>query len=320
MNNSEIPELLKTQDRFVVVTHINPDGDAVGSLLGMYLALAEMGKKAWPLADRPFPSTYDFLPGFSDLITDPKKADSPDWILALDIAEEYRVGGDISGFRRKAKLVNIDHHPTNPAFGALNLVDPQATSTAELVHRVLKQAGYKISADVGKCLYTGLITDTGGFRFAGVNSNTLQMAAEMLSPGLDSYEITRHLFEEYPLARMHLERIMLERAQILLDARLILSTLRQSDFDRVGADLSDAENLVNRLREFRGVCAAVLITEMDDVTRVSFRSKGNLDVSKIAQSLGGGGHHSAAGVKSRLPVAELHKEIIISLQRAMNQC
>jgi phosphoesterase RecJ-like protein len=318
-SSSEIPQLLRNQDRFVVVTHVNPDGDAVGSLLGMYLALREMGKKVWPLADRPFPGTYDFLPGASDLITDPKIVDSPNWILTLDVAEEYRIAGDISGFRDKARVINIDHHPTNPAFGDINFIVPKATSTAEVVHQILKEAGYSISANVGKCLYTGLITDTGGFRFAGVNSHTLQMAAEMLAPGLDSYDITRHLFEEHPISRLHLERIMLDRAEILFDGRLIISTLRKSDFDQIGADLSDSENMVNRLREFRGVHAAVLITEMDeDLIRVSLRAKGSVDVAKIAKVLGGGGHKSAAGIKSRLPIAELRKQLVLLLHQAID--
>ncbi|MBI5251375.1 MAG: bifunctional oligoribonuclease/PAP phosphatase NrnA [Desulfomonile tiedjei] len=319
MNDHEIPELLRSQDRFVVVSHANPDGDAIGSLLGMYLALREMGKKAWPLGDRPFPVTYDFLPGASDLITDPKDVDAPEWIIAVDVAEEHRISGDISSFRHTARLINIDHHPTNPAFGALNFIDARATSSAELVHKLLKEAGYRISTDVGKCLYTGLVTDTGGFRFAGVTGKTLEIAAEMLGPGLDSYEITRHLFEEYPLARLHLERIVLERAEILLDDRLILSTLHETDFSNVRAELSDGENLVNRLREFRGVRAACLITVMGNgLIRVSFRSKGNLDVAKIAQSLGGGGHRAAAGVKSTLPLLELRKTIIEALQLALN--
>lgn len=320
MKNSEIAELLKTQDRFVVVTHVNPDGDAVGSQMGMYLALREMGKKAWPLTNRQVPELYHFLPGIPDLITDPNRVDSPNWIIAVDVAEKYRIAGDISGFQDTARLINIDHHPTNPAFGDVNFIDPQATSTAEVVHRLLKEAGYKISADVGKCLYTGLITDTGGFRFAGVNSRTLEIAAEMLGPGLDSYEITRYLYEEFPLARLHLERLMLERAEILLDARLLVSTLRKADFDSLGAELSIAENLVNRLREFQGILAAVLITEMEDgLIRVSFRSKGNLDVSKIAQSLGGGGHHSAAGLKSKLPLTELKSRIIEGVKDALTE-
>jgi bifunctional oligoribonuclease and PAP phosphatase NrnA len=319
MKNSEIPELFKTQDRFVVVTHVNPDGDAIGSQMGMYLALREMGKQAWPLADRQVPELYHFLPGISDLLTDPSLIDSPNWIIAVDVAEKYRIAGDISRFHDKARLINIDHHPTNPAFGDVNFIDPHATSTAEVVHRLLKEAGYKISADVGKCLYTGLITDTGGFRFSGVNSRTLEIAAEMLGPGLDSYEITRYLYEEYPLARLHLERLVLERAEILLDARLLLSTLTKADFDRLGAELSIAENLVNRLREFQGIRAAVLITEMEDgLIRVSLRSKGNLDVSKIAQSLGGGGHHSAAGLKSKLPLTELKSRIIRAVEEALS--
>ncbi len=195
--NREIAGIVQNEDKFLVVSHVNPDGDAVGSLLGMYLALSEMGKQVWPFSGEKFPDLFDFLPGINALITTPEGIDdTPAWIIALDVAEERRICGDIKLFREKAKLINIDHHPTNPEFGDLNYVKPAATSTAELVHEVLAGAGYKISADVGKCLYTGLITDTGGFRFSGVDSTTLRVGAEMLGSGFDSYQVTRHLFEE----------------------------------------------------------------------------------------------------------------------------
>jgi phosphoesterase RecJ-like protein len=318
MSSKEITAILKSHDRFVVVSHVNPDGDAVGSLLGMRVALTEMGKAAMALTGDDLPALYSFLPGYEDVIIDPEKLPwAPDWIICLDVADSSRISGDISSLRAKAKLINIDHHPTNPGFGDFNFVQPAASSTAELVHALLKEAGYKISADVGKCLYTGLITDTGCFRFAGVTSKTLLVGAEMLSPGLDSYEVTRPLFEEYPLARLLLERLMLERIEILLDGKLLISALYQEDFDRLGASMSDTENLVNRLRESRGVQAGVLITQMsDNLLRVSLRSK-NLDVATIAKSLGGGGHKHAAGVKTRMPLAELKDAIVQAINSSI---
>jgi phosphoesterase RecJ-like protein len=318
MLNPDIPLLLRNEDRFVVVSHTNPDGDAIGSLLGMYLALKEMGKTVWALTDKEFPQLYGFLPGAADVLTAPHSIQSPNWIIVLDVADKPRIAGDISAFQKNTKLINIDHHPTNPAFGNVNFIDTSATSTAELVFRVLKSTGYALSMHVGKCLYTGLVTDTGCFRFSGVNSDTMRIAAEMLDTGFESYEITRRMFEEFPLARLRLERLVLERAEILIDGRLVLSILKTDDFTRLGADMSDAENLVNRLREYQGVQAAILITDMENgLVRVSLRSKDSLDVSAIAQSLGGGGHKYAAGIKSKLPVSELKERLVRAVGEAV---
>ena len=316
----KIASILKTEDNFVVVTHVNPDGDALGSLLGLHLALVEMGKQSQALCADKFPAIYDFLPGHEQIISYPAGiANPPKFIIAVDAAEQKRISGDISGLRSGAQLINIDHHTTNPGFGDFNFVQSEATSTAELVHQVLKAAGYKISPDVGKCLYTGLVTDTGGFRFAGVNSRTLMLGAEMLAAGFDSYDVTRPLFEEYPIRRIYLEKLVLERVEILLDGKLVLSALHSEDFKKFGAEMSETENLVNRLRENKGVLAGILFTTMpDNVVRVSFRSKDSLDVSAIAKSLGGGGHSHAAGLKSTLPLHELKEKIILAVSEALD--
>jgi len=316
---SEVANILKHENGFLLVSHMNPDGDAVGSLLGLYGALREMGKEAWALCGEKVPDVYDFLPGVNKVLSDPDELNGrPQWIICLDVAAENRISGDITRFRSGAKLINIDHHPTNPAFGDLNVIESEATSTAEIVFKVLKQAGYRLSGDVGKCLYTGLLTDTGGFRFPGVTKSTMLLAAEMLEPGFDSYEITQQVYEQYPFCRFHLERLMLERIEVLLDGRLTLSTLFDEDFQRLGADYSDSENLVNRLRELRGVEAAVLMTQLaDGVIRVSFRSKNHLDVGSIAHSFGGGGHRRAAGLRSTLPFYDLKEQIVSAIAKAL---
>jgi len=317
MTDNSIPDVLRTEDKFLIVTHVNPDGDAVGSLLGMYLALREMGKKTWPISDEKFPDLYDFLPGVDSLITDTHSPDiDPHWIIALDVASEPRISGNIERFRNKAVLINIDHHATNPLYGQFNLIDSKATSTAELVFRVLSQAGYKLSADVGKCLYTGILTDTGCFRFSGVNTDTLALASRLLESGFDSYEVTRSIYEEYPLSRLELERLLLNRIEILLNGKLVISTLHYQDFQKLGAPFSDGENLVDRLRESRGVEVGILMTQVsEDVCRVSFRSKGLVDIAKIAASFGGGGHRSAAGLRSLVPLAELKQQIVAAIAK-----
>jgi bifunctional oligoribonuclease and PAP phosphatase NrnA len=317
----KIASILKSEDDFLVVTHINPDGDAIGSLLGMHLALTEMGKHSKALCADKFPAIYNFLPGHEQVVTDLKGiAHQPQFILAVDAAEENRISGDLSDIRNRAKLINIDHHETNPGFGDINCVQPAATSTAEIVHEIIKGAGYKLSTDVAKCLYTGLVTDTGGFRFAGVNSRTLRLGAEMLAAGFESYDVIRPLYEEYPIRRIYLERLLLERIEFFLDGKLIISTLYSEDFQKFGADMSETESLVNRLRESKGVLAGILFTTMpDNVVRVSFRSKDSLNVSAIAKSLGGGGHSHAAGLKSTLPLQELKERIVQAVSQALDQ-
>jgi bifunctional oligoribonuclease and PAP phosphatase NrnA len=315
-----IASVLKREDRFLVVTHVNPDGDAIGSLLGLHGALREMGKQSWPLIGGEFPETFRFLARCEDTLLDPGKVPvAPNWIISVDAAEANRISGDISPFRESAQLINMDHHTTNPGFGRLSLVDPFATSTAEVVHRVLKRAGYTLSPDVGKCLYTGIITDTGCFRFEGVDQHTLEVAAEMLAAGFASYEVTRPLFEEYPVQRLHLERLVLDRVEILLGGKLILSSLSFEDFERLGARMSESENLVNRLRETQGAVAGVLFTQISkESTRVSFRSKDELDVAAVAASFGGGGHRRAAGLKSAIPFAELKSRIVETIKAALD--
>lgn len=308
MTPDNIPDILKRGRRFLLVSHVNPDGDAVGSLLGMYNALREMGKQAWAHTESHVPEHYLFLPGSSDILQDTKDIPSVDFIISLDVAEHNRISGDLSRFH-SAELINIDHHGTNPLFGRYNHVDSTATSTAELVHEILKASGYTISRNVGMCLYAGLYTDTGGFRFAGVNSRTMRIASEMLAPGIDSYEVTRPLYEEFPFARLKLEALMLERLETHLNGKLLISVIRETDLRSLNASMSDTEHLVNKLRETKGVQVGVLITEMDSITRVSFRSK-DVDVSKVAQALGGGGHIHAAGLKTSLPLADLHSRII----------
>ncbi|MFH1116207.1 MAG: bifunctional oligoribonuclease/PAP phosphatase NrnA [Pseudomonadota bacterium] len=317
---NDIADILKREDGFLIVTHVNPDGDALGSMLGMDLALREMGKRSRPLLKDSFPERYAFLPGRDRVLTSVESLDlEPNWIVSLDVASRARISADVEAIRSVAALINVDHHPTNNGFGDINLIDPSATSTAELVFKILRSAGYAPSSDVGKCLYTGLITDTGCFRYSGVNSNTLHLAGQILESGFDSYDVTRHIYEEYPLRRLGLERLLLERVRILLEGRLVMSTFYEDDFKQLGASMSESEDLVNRLREISGVEVGVLLTQVsEEVCRASLRSKGRLDVADIAARLGGGGHKNAAGVRSTLPLEELTERIVHSVTDALS--
>jgi bifunctional oligoribonuclease and PAP phosphatase NrnA len=316
--NPEIIEIVRNEDFFMVVTHANPDGDALGSMLGLTNALLELGKHACAVAAGPIPPVYTFLPGSESIIVNSDVLPfQPKWIVALDAAEKSRIAGDISRFK-EAGLINIDHHATNPDFGNLNYVNPSAMSTAELVHEVLKRAGYAVSRPVGICLFAGLITDTGGFRFAGVKSETLRVGAEMLEPGIDAYEVTQPLYEEFPLHRLGLEKLMLDRCEVLLDGKVVLSTIYYSDLEKLGASMSDTDHFVNKLREYKGVRVGGLITQTPDVIRVSLRGKG-VNVASIAQTLGGGGHPYAAGIKSSLSLGELRDQLLAAIRNELDR-
>jgi phosphoesterase RecJ-like protein len=316
----QVAEIINKHDNFLVVTHINPDGDAIGSLLGMYSALKEMGKTAVPIIGTKFPELFEFLPGKNDVLIGLDSLNSnPSYIISLDVAAENRICPQVDSLRNSSRLLNIDHHPTNPGYGDINYVQRHANSTTQLVYEILDKAGHPLSLDVGKCLYTGLITDTGCFKFAGVTSKTFELAAKLLEPGVDNYEITRHLFEEFAVTRLALERLMLERLEILLDGKVILSHLDLEDFEEIGADMSEGENLVNRLRETRGVEVGGLITQLsDNLCKASLRSKGLIDVSAIASELGGGGHRRAAGVKVSMSPQQLRISLLELIGRNLN--
>ncbi len=311
---------IKNSDRILIVTHTNPDGDAIGSSLGFHLSLKEMGKTSFLALESPPPQMFSFLTGIEEAIVSPDITDiNPGLVLALDAADQKRVVPSIERIRSEVQVINIDHHPTNPGYGDLNLVRADANSTSSLVFNVLKEMGHHPSYAASKALFTGLVTDTGCFRFEGVNSSTFRLAAEMCESGIDSYQITQFLFEEHPIERISLERLVLNRLKFFLEGKVALSELYLSDFKEIGASLSDAENLVNKLRETRGVEVGVLMTKVSkDLTRVSLRSKGNLDVSVIAAEFGGGGHRRAAGIKSALDFSTLQRQLLVAIEKCLS--
>lgn len=315
----EVSQIIRDSDRFLIVTHMNPDGDAIGSSLGLHLSLGEMGKESFlALESRP-PDLFSFLPGIDRIIVGADLLEiNPSIILSLDAADQSRIAPSIDGLRPHTKLVNIDHHPTNPLFGDVNLVSSAANSTSSLIFQIIRATGHTPSRDACMAFFCGLVTDTGCFRFEGVNAETFRLAAAMCESGIDSYQITQYLFEEHPVQRLALEKQMLNRLQLLQDGRIALSVLYLADFQESGASLADGENLVNKLRETRGVEVGILMTKVSDtLIRVSLRSKGRVDVSLVAAQFGGGGHRRAAGIKSDINMETLQHLLLEAIQRQL---
>ena len=306
---AEVAEVLaRPGERLVVAAHHNPDGDAIGSMLGLARALRAAGQDvvmAHPDPD-PVPSDLRFLLAPGEVILAAPPDDLQERVLvAVDCASEHRLWHE--PLHEGARVVvNVDHHQDNTRFGDLNLVEPLASSTAEVIAGVLAAAGWPLTADVAGPLYVGLVTDTGRFGYTNTRAEAHRLAADLIAAGVDPAEMANRLYEEQPLDRLLLTARALERARPLAGGRALGSILTREDFEAVGGD--DTEGIVEILRGVRGVEAAAFIREAgpDGAWRVSLRSADPaVDVSEIARQEGGGGHKAAAGFSSRRDPAEL---------------
>ena len=300
--------LTRPGERFVVTAHHNPDGDAIGSILGLARALRAAGQDvviAHP--DLPaVPSDLVFLLAEGEQFAGELPDDIGERVLvAVDCATERRLWPEPvhEGARL---LVNIDHHQDNTRFGDLNLIEPLASSTAEVLVGVLEQAGWPLTREVAEPLYAGLVTDTGRFGYTNTRPRAHEVAAAMIAAGVDPSAMSRRLFEEQPLDRLRLLGRAIEHARPLAGGRVLAAVLTNDDFEAAGGD--DCEGIVEVMRGVRGVSAAALVREAGPAGsyRVSLRTVDPaVDVSAIAREEGGGGHHAAAGFSTRRPPEDL---------------
>lgn len=306
---AEIAEVIsRPGERFVITSHHNPDGDAIGSLLGLARALRAAGRDV-VLAhadDPPVPGDLAFLMAEGEEIVHELPADIGERILiAVDCASELRMWS--TPVHEAARLViDIDHHQDNTRFGDLNLIEPLASSTAEVVWNILEQAGWPLTREVAEPLYVGMITDTGRFGYGNTRPRTHRIAAAMIEAGVDPAVMSRRLYEEQPLDRLLLMGRALESAKPLAGGRMLAAVLTREDFDAAGG--RDTEGIVEVMRGVRGMKAAALVSEAgpEGMYRVSLRTADpRVDVSAIAREEGGGGHRAAAGFSTARPPEDL---------------
>ena len=302
---------LRAHDGFLVTTHENPDGDALGSLLAMKLALDRLRKDAVMYLAGPLslPQEYAFMR------LDELRRDLPDdaalrVLIAVDCANESRLGPDPEILMSVSSVVNIDHHHDNSRFGDVNLVVSEASSTGEVLRDVFRELGLEITPDIAEALYIALVTDTGRFQYTNTTPKALRLAAELVEAGANIHKVFQGVYESVQFAKLKLLARALERAQVFEGGRIVVSNLRREDFTDVGAAEPYAEGIIDYLRAVEGADMAVLIREpprSDGPTRrVSLRaSVDELDVSAIARKWGGGGHRQAAGFSTDAPVEEV---------------
>ncbi len=287
--------------------HVNPDADALGSMLGLSNHLRALGKETvCSFPNEPFepPRWASMLPGTETLVPPAAFPREPALMVTCDVASLDRLAS-LGGVAVRSKtLIWIDHHVTNDGLGTIRLVDPEASSTCELVWRLVKQLGGDVSIETATCLYAGLVTDTGRFQYEAVKPATLRLAAELREFPFDHARLVQALFEDQPAASLRLFGTALERLQHDPDADLVWSYLTRADLDDAGVAPADSDDLIDIIRKTREAdVAAVLKQQRDGRFKVSLRSRGGHDVAAVAASFGGGGHRLASGYTSRHGVA-----------------
>jgi phosphoesterase RecJ-like protein len=306
-----VADALRTHDRFLLVTHENPDGDALGSLLATKLALDSLGKDSamYLYGDAPLPREYLFMP-LEELRREPPEDAADRVLVALDCANERRLGPDTTLLERAPLKLDIDHHHDNSRFGDLNLVVGDASSTAEVLRDVFAELDVELTPEIAEALYIAVVTDTGRFQYGNTTPKALRLAAELVEAGADVHRVFQGIYESVEFAKLKLLARALERAQVYEGGRLVVSYLLRSDFTDLNVAEAYSEGIIDYLRAVDGAEMAALIREPPKrdrpARRVSLRaSSDELDVSAIARKSSGGGHRQAAGFSSDASVEEI---------------
>lgn len=299
--------------------HLQPDGDSVGSTLGVAMALRRRGKKVVVAASDPIPTSYRFLPGAADVVAWAAVRGSFDTVLLLDCADEERTGAPRPLRHYAPVLINIDHHATNRGYGDMNFIDPAASASAELAAVLLDRMGTVIDREIATCLYTGLVTDTGGFRYSTTTADSHRLAARLIDTGIDPGEVSEYVYEQNdPLALKVLGRALASLA-LYHGGKVAVMTLTEADFLGLPPGEADSLGMVNFARSIRGVEVGCLIRQEGNGVKVSLRSKRYVDVGQVASALGGGGHARAAGASLPLPLAEALQRVLTVLGPAVGE-
>ena len=320
---------IKRNQNFLLASHTHPDGDAIGSLLALGLALQAMGKKVQFFNPSPIPAVYRFLP----LVNKIKQVLAPDArfdvALILDCGDIDRIGSAAATICRKALVINIDHHLTNTRFGDLQIIDVNACATAEIIYHLIQSLQVRIDCAMASAIYTGILTDTGSFRFSNTNRSAFAICEKMIKLGADPYQVAQHVYGTYSLGRIKLLNLALDSLEISPNGRLSVMTLNQRMLQETGTQAEDIDGFINYARRIEDVKVAALIHELNSngstpkgrtPFHVSLRSDSGVDVAKIAAQFGGGGHAGAAGFSIETTLADLKDQLMNLSEAFSNVC
>jgi phosphoesterase RecJ-like protein len=306
--------------RSICVTgHVRPDGDCVGSQLGLTLALRNEGKRVTCWNEDPIPQKYEFLDP-DRIFEKPKRGHKFDCVIATDAASFERLGAVAPCVTQRKLFINIDHHESNTRYADINWVSAREASSGELLVRLMKIAKWPITKPIADCLFTAVSTDTGSFQYATTRPSTYQVAGELVRRGADLAKICDEVYQSYPISRVKLLRHVYSHFHLTHHDKIAYFWLKKADYTRTGAETSDSEGLIDHIRAIAPVVIACVFEEIEPgMTRISLRSKSDkVNVNEIAAQFGGGGHPAAAGARIPGQPMSVQRKVIAAIKKALN--
>ncbi len=315
-----LKNLILNNKRFALFSHLRPDGDAYGTSLGFALSLRAAGKEVALYNEDGLSPLFEFLPQSQLISRPPTTPPSETILIAVDTATQDRLGPTFLSWKTEVDL-NLDHHISNSGYGKINWIDAESPASAQVLYEIILALKLPLTPEVAQCLYVGIMTDTGSFRYRQTTAKTLEIAAGLIRAGASPSELSQACYQSYPASRLLLQKEVLNTVQFDHHQQIAYFSLTPEMFQISGAHSDETEGLVESLQSVRSVEVAFVLEKIDEkTTRASLRSRGTIDVQKIASEFGGGGHTLAAGIRSRLPLAELKQKLLekirISLQSA----
>jgi bifunctional oligoribonuclease and PAP phosphatase NrnA len=312
---SDICDAIVQRQRFVITSHARPDGDAIGSQLAMAFALRQLGKSVRLVDKDPVPPQFQTFPGVGDIEVSPAVDGQFDAAIIMECGDLSRPG--VAGFD-KYFIINIDHHPGNRMFGALNWFDEGAAACGEMVFDVIEALGVSLTPDIATHIYIAILTDTGGFHFSHITPRTFEVCRRCTEAGAQPEAIARAIYDSCPMGRLRLMGAVLHNLEFEGNGRAALANLSLAMLEQSGATHEDADGLINIPLTVKDIQAVAFFKEFaPDSYRISMRSKGDLDVNSVANKFGGGGHKNAAGCTINGPYPEVRRKLADELVRVL---
>ena len=303
-----ILEEINKAESIVILTHENPDGDAIGTGLGLYNALKQIGKNP-DIIIPVYPRIFEFLPGANEIKKE-SNIEKYDLAISVDCATIKMLNGFANYFEDAKVKISIDHHSTNTMFGDYNYVNPDAPACAQSLLVILEYFNIEITKEIGTCILTGIITDTGGFKYSGVTAETFEFVASLLSKGINVSKIYKRVLQTRTKANFELNRIASDRLEFYEDGKVAFTYITKEDEEKVNAENGDHEGIVETGRDIEGVEVSIFIHETDKGCKVSMRSNEYVNVSDVCLLLGGGGHIRAAGCLLQGSIEQVKEKIL----------
>ena len=310
-----IAKELRDNKRFLLTTHVNPDGDAIGSLGALALVLEDLGKEVVAYCQDEIPGFLRFLPYSERIVREIPGPNGFDVAVVLDCGELDRIGNAAEALQQVEKIIHIDHHSSSDDFGQLNLVRPECSSTAEILYEIFQAIPASLSSEAAENIYTAILTDTGSFRFANTTARALDIAAEMVALGVTPDKIASEVYDSMSPERLHLLALSLNTLTLRANGRLATMQVSRRMLEETKTSVMDTDGFVNYPRGINTAEMAIFFREMDSgKVNVSLRSRGGLNVAEFARNYEGGGHHNAAAFRAEGSLTEVVEEVLAAAE------